>query len=269
MATIATDSLDAYEALAEHYDDFTAGYDHERWWQALSGLLTQHGWTGRDVLDAACGTGRSTVPLVARGYAVTACDLSPGMLARARAVLGDAAEVLEADVCALPDIGPFDLVTCLDDAVNYLVGDGALEAALCGFARVLRPGGFLVFDANTLRAYREAFARCHAVDGAGVFMCWRGEGMASGDRASATIEIFESAGDGLWRRRESRHEQRHHPQARVRALLAAAGFEVLAVVGQQPGCVLGPSAREDHDTKAVYVARRAPTERRGPMITEP
>lgn len=41
----------------------------------------------------------------------------------------------------------------------------------------------------------------------------------------------------------------------MRALLAAAGFDVLAVVGQQPGCVLTDTAREDEDTKAVYVAR--------------
>ena len=264
MATITTDARHAYEALAPHYDDFTAGYDHERWWRALGGLVAAHGWTGQTVLDAACGTGRSTVPLVARGYAVTACDLSAGMLARAETALGGGAELLEADIRDLPEIGPFDLVTCLDDAVNYLVGEDDLEAALRSFARVLAPGGFLVFDANTLRAYREAFARCHVVDRGAAFLCWRGEGLSgpgAPDLATATIEIFEPAGDGLWRRRASRHVQRHHPQPQVRALLAAAGFDVLAVVGQRPGCVLGPVAREDEDTKAVYVAR-LPAERR-------
>ena len=264
MTTCTTDPRLAYEALADHYDEFTAGYDHERWWRALGGLLAAHGWAGQTVLDAACGTGRSTRPLIERGYAVTACDLSPGMLARAHAALGGGAELLEADVCDLPALGPFDLVTCLDDAVNYLVADGALEAALRSFARVLRPGGFLLFDANTRRAYRETFARCHVVDRGAAFLCWRGEGMsAPSGLAAATIEIFEPAPDGLWRRRESRHVQRHHPQPEVRALLAAAGFDVLAVVGQRPGCVLTGIAREDEDTKAVYLARLS-SDGRGP-----
>ena len=43
---------------------------------------------GERVLDVACGTGKSFMPFLARGWDVTACDLSPAMLARAATVAG-------------------------------------------------------------------------------------------------------------------------------------------------------------------------------------
>lgn len=44
-------------------------------------------------LDFGCGTGRMTKLLLAKGYRVTAYDLSPGMLAQARAVIGERRDV--------------------------------------------------------------------------------------------------------------------------------------------------------------------------------
>ena len=40
--------------------------------------------SGSSILDMGCGTGRHSVELAKRGYAVTGVDLSAGMLAEAR-----------------------------------------------------------------------------------------------------------------------------------------------------------------------------------------
>src|SRR4051812_5012012 len=102
-------ALEAYDGLAPHYDAFTAGYDYERWIDALEGLAIEHGLGGSRVLDVACGTGKSFLPMVERGYEVVACDLSPGMVERAREkVLGTAVELLVADMRSLPELGAFD-----------------------------------------------------------------------------------------------------------------------------------------------------------------
>src|SRR3954447_12132766 len=77
-------ALEAYDGLAPHYDAFTAGYDYERWLDALEELAHEHGLVGRRLLDVACGTGKSFLPMHDRGYEVVACDLSPGMVSRAR-----------------------------------------------------------------------------------------------------------------------------------------------------------------------------------------
>src|SRR5512144_1938406 len=98
----------AYDALASTYDAFTADYDYERWLCVLHDLTAEHGARGRRLLDIACGTGRSFEPMLRRGYEVTACDISPAMVARAAARLdGWGGRVAVADMRDLPAWGPF------------------------------------------------------------------------------------------------------------------------------------------------------------------
>src|SRR5215212_7437646 len=125
-------ALSAYDGLAPHYDAFTAGYDYDRWLGALEELAGEHGLRGRRLFDVACGTGKSFLPMLERGYEVVACDLSPGMVERAQGKAGAAADVFVADMRELPAVGVFDLVTCLDDAVNYLTTPADLRAAMRG-----------------------------------------------------------------------------------------------------------------------------------------
>jgi SAM-dependent methyltransferase len=155
----ANPALAAYEAMAPHYDCFTDGYAHAELARGLHQRLLGFGLEGRDALDVACGTGKSTAPLIELGYRVSACDLSPEMLVLARSRLGDIASLFVADMRALPDVGPYDVAFCLDDAVNYLLTDEDLQAAMGSIASVLRPGGLVVFDTNSLATYRGAFAR--------------------------------------------------------------------------------------------------------------
>jgi SAM-dependent methyltransferase len=251
---------DPYDELARHYDTFTAGHDHERWLDLLEELALDHGLRGRRLLDVGCGTGKSFLTMLERGYDVVACDLSPEMVARAQQkVQGARAEVLVADMRALPEFGTFDLVTCLDDAMNYLLSPDQLRATLEGFARNLRPGGIAIFDANNLRAYRLFYAGTHAHDSEGAFFCMRGEGapdIEPGDTAALCIEIFSPSGGGLYERTRSRHLQRHHPRAEVEQAVAEASLELVAVRGLAPGPRLTPDADEDADTKTVYLTRK-------------
>jgi SAM-dependent methyltransferase len=265
MATIDVDpALSAYEALAPFYNAYTADYGHERWLGNLESRAVDLGLDGNELLDVACGTGHSFLPLLARGYEVTACDISPSMAERAAAAAAElgGADVRVADMRELPRLGAFDLVTCLDDALNYLLSDEELEEAMHGFARNLRPGGLVVFDLNTLGTYRGFFTRDAAVDSDGTFFCWRGEAdedAAPGVLASSTIEVFfPAAGDnGSWRRTRSRHVQRHHSPAHLRELLGRAGHELLDLRGQVTGEFLDPDPSEDRHVKFVYFARRS------------
>src|SRR6185295_19871710 len=96
-------------------------------------------------------TGKSFLEMLPRGWRVTACDISPSMLARAREKAGDAVELTVADMTELPEFGEFDLVWALDDAVNYLLGTEELRRALAGMRTNLATTGLLLFDVNTLR----------------------------------------------------------------------------------------------------------------------
>jgi SAM-dependent methyltransferase len=252
-------ALGSYEALAPHYDTFTSGYDHERWLGELERLARSHGLSGTRALDAACGTGKSFLPLLRRGYTVTACDSSPAMVSRAREAAPAGTTVLEADLRTLPRLGEFDLVTCLDDVVNHLLSEEDLTAALAGIARNLAAGGVLVFDANTIRTYRTAFCSDRAVEGEDVFLCWRAGGLQEAGGAlfaEASVDIFTRGEASGWERTRSRHVQRHWSAAALRAAAEDAGLELVASVGQRTGARLEPTADEESHTKTVHVARR-------------
>ena len=247
----------AYEVLARRYDLLTGSYDHETWLCALEALALAHGLRGRRVLDVACGTGKSFLPLLGRGYAVTATDLSPAMLAQARAK-APGVELVEADMCELPALGEFDLVTCLDDALNYLDDIDDVRSALAGMRRHLAPAGLAIWDVNTEAMYRGAFSTTWAVEDEEALVLWRGD--TSGN---VVIDVFESAPDGGWLRTTSSHRQRHWPAALIASTAEAAGLHVMAVRGQHEGARLTDELDETCHPKAVFLACRDDREHEG------
>lgn len=111
------DAREAYDRLAPAYDALTADYCHERWLDELERLALRHGLAGRRVLDVACGTGKSFLPLLAKGYRVVACDISEAMLAVA-APKAPGVRLVHTDMRRLGRLGTFDLVTCLTELVT-------------------------------------------------------------------------------------------------------------------------------------------------------
>ena len=155
LLTLDSDAAPAYAVLAPASDLLTADYAYGHWLAALERLARRHGLVGRRLLDVACGTGKSFMPLLERGFEVTACDISPEMVAEARHKAAGRAELHVADMRRLPVLGEFDLITCLDDAINHLLGPDELADAFDCLRANLAPSGLLVFDVNTLAAYRE------------------------------------------------------------------------------------------------------------------
>jgi SAM-dependent methyltransferase len=215
------------------------------------------GATGPRVLDIACGTGRSFAPLLGQGYEISACDISLGMLsvARRRFDLG-ARRVFVADMRDLPECGPFDLITCLDDAVNYLCSPAELARAFRCIARVLHRDGVLLFDTNTLQTYRSAFASTSEIYAGAERFLWRGLGSpfaAPGAQAAAVVE--RAGGDFI--ETIATHRQRHYAIDEVVGLLASAGLAADAIVGQSTGCRVNRGADDLRETKTVFLARRS------------
>ena len=100
------------------------------------------------VLDVSCGIGTQALGLAARGYEVTASDLSGGAIARARREAADRSLSVAFSVADMRDCFShhgtgFDVVVTADNSLPHLVGDD-LVGALSGFQRCLRPGGAVV-----------------------------------------------------------------------------------------------------------------------------
>jgi SAM-dependent methyltransferase len=103
--------------------------------------------SGRRVLEYGCGTGANTIDLARCGASVTGIDISPVAvgIARERVVAAGFAErvelhVMNAEALDLPD-DTFDMV-CGCSVIHHL----DLDACYREISRVLRPGGFAIFD---------------------------------------------------------------------------------------------------------------------------
>jgi SAM-dependent methyltransferase len=106
------------------------------------------------VLELAAGTGRLAVPLAQAGHPVTAVDLDPAMLERARS-RRDAAgldderlRLVEADLLGLelPDAGRYGLAFIALNSLMLLGSRSAQREAVATLARHLAPGGLAVVD---------------------------------------------------------------------------------------------------------------------------
>jgi SAM-dependent methyltransferase len=247
--------------MAPVYDDFTAHHDYEGWLTDLLVALERHGLAGKRLLDVGCGTGKSFMPMLPRGWEVTACDISPAMLELAREKAGETVRLEVADMLALPHFGEFDLVWALDDAINYLLSPEELERALVGMRANLGPGGLLLFDVNELLAYRTFFAETVVVERDGRRLVWTGlaaPDVAPGSICESRLEVMpDGTGAAAGEVSAMTHRQRHFTEAEVLAALEGAGLECLDVYGIYTDGILKQPLDVSTHTKAIYIARSA------------
>jgi malonyl-CoA O-methyltransferase len=114
---------------------------------------------GRTSLDAGCGTGRYIRLLRQRGARATGIDLSAAMLSRTGT---ERCHVARGDIRRLPITSmSVDIVVC-----GLALGDVPdLDDAVAELARVLRPGGRLVYSVVHPIGERAGWSRTFAVAG--------------------------------------------------------------------------------------------------------
>jgi SAM-dependent methyltransferase len=246
----------AYDDLAAVYDLLTADYDHAAWLAVIEREARALGLRGRTVLDVACGTGSSFLPLMSKGYDVTGCDNSAEMLAIAARKAPDARLEL-ADIRALPELGRFDLLLSLDDVLNHLLEADDLVRTFAGMRRNLAPGGIAVWDTNTLGMYGSSETAARVVSSGDPFVLWEvrvPDDLPAGGSIEVVTHAFSAGERETWARRTAVVRQRHWPDAEIRSGAAAAGLTIRAVRGQTRGVALHPDADEDEHTKLLYFA---------------
>ncbi len=247
-----------YEHVAPFYDAFTAHHDYERWLPRLVNAAEARGLRGRRLLDVGCGTGKSFLPLLRRGWEVTGCDLSSSMLARAGAKANGRVRLEVADMRSLPRFGRFDLVWCIDDAVNYMLDVDELVRCLCGLRGNLAPGGLVLFDLNTLRTYRTFYVETQVQDNSAHQLIWRGHASpdtAPGSQVEATFEVVPANGQPPAAASRAVHRQRHFQPHEVVATCERAGLDSVAVFGHGLDGHLEQPLDEARHTKAIFIAQ--------------
>lgn len=122
--------------------------DANRLKNAVEVELCERFLLGRDVLDVGIGTGRASLPLIAKGYALSGTDSSQAMLDEClRLAAGQPITLRQGDVQQLPfDDQSFDSLISL----NVMTHFPHIEKVLAEWKRVVRPGGRLIFDIYSL-----------------------------------------------------------------------------------------------------------------------
>ena len=221
------------------------------------------------ILELAAGSGRLAVPLAAAGHQVTAIDIDPAMLARAReraAIEGVPAgrlELVEADLLGLEPSDPprHALAYIALNSLMLLATRDGQRRAISVLAAHLRPRGLAAVDAWVPDA--EDLAR---FDGR-VFHEWVREDPATGalvtksgsalhDASSGTLiltAVFEQATQGEAARRWVRQDRLRLISAdELAAFAEEAGLRVELIAGGYDLTPLGPGSE-----RAILVAERS------------
>ena len=231
--------------LASVLDRFAPFYDDDyRHYQAdLELVLALAEECGDPVLELGCGTGRVLAPLAAHGCQVTGVDISPALLAVARARLaaaGHSVTLVQADLRGLKLQGrPFSFAFCTSNTLMHIADPEGQLDVLRGAHRHLRRQGRLLIDLFNPDIARliqvdgvvELADHWHSDSGAQVLK-WSVRRLDLAEQLQETLFIYEEiAPDGTVRRTACPFTLRFLWRNEAELMLAAAGFELEAVWG--------------------------------------
>lgn len=243
--------MSGYCGAARIYDAVNADIDYSAWADFIADGLSRFG-AGRAepglLLDLACGTGRLTRELAARGFDMTGVDSSPEMLEIARRRCGGDVLLLCQDMRELELYGTVGAVVCVLDSVNHLTGEGDLDRCFSHVHNYLVPGGVFIFDINTRQRFENSYGELAylfpgtAADGRETFCAWQNDYDPDTGICDFGVTVFEETkpGSGLYARTDDEWSERYYSIREITAALGRCGMRTAALAGAEEGELLPP-----------------------------
>jgi SAM-dependent methyltransferase len=212
------------------------------------------------VLELGCGSGLLTERLAAAGLAVVGVDASRAMLRRARARCAARAgrvRLLARDFARLRLPPVHGLALACHDVLNHLPSEAALRRALGPVRRALAPGGALVFDALTERAFATYWPdNVHRLEGPHGDLWMDCDWDARLRRGTVRMTAYVKRGRGRYARQETTLHEWAHDDGRLARALFAAGFDE---VWRRPWSAWAEASRSEPPERALWCGRLAGT----------
>lgn len=273
---------EGYHALAAVYDRLNADIDYVRWGGFMERCFDRYLPARPEiVLDLACGTGRMTFSLADRGYDMIGIDGSADMLAVAYEKSTDrtirildmtgtdelpagmtAPLFLQQDMRAFELYGTVDAVVSCLDSINYLCGDGDLDACLACIHLYLAPGGLLIFDVNSPYKFAHTYGNNAYIledtisegdgsSGARTAYCgWQNEFDPATGLCRFYLSVFSEQADGTYRREDEEQTERCYSKEELTGALDRAGFDLCGIFSDFDFSPVKP------DTERWYIVAR-------------
>lgn len=235
---------EGYEAIARVYDKLNAEIDYTAWadfFEACFDRYLPH--RPELLLDLACGTGRMTLELAARGYDMIGVDGSADMLGEALLQNDGRYNILwlQQDMRSFELYGTVGAVSCCLDSLNYLLTPEDLSKCFSTTHNYLDPNGLFLFDMNTPYKFEHVYGNNAYVledeivweDGerSAVYCGWQNTYHSESGLCDFDLSLFEEDADGRYRRSDEHQVERCYDLETVKKCLADAGFELLGVWG--------------------------------------
>lgn len=143
--------VEPYSVFAKYYHEILFYVEYEAWYDYIDRLIEKHSVNMQRVCDVSCGDGIFVERLLRKGINVFGSDLSGDFInkAKERVQPCERERFQKADMTELSCGEPYTAIFSLHDSVNYLTSKKALEKFFINSARILSPGGFLIFDVST------------------------------------------------------------------------------------------------------------------------
>lgn len=231
------ENYEGYEAVARVYDKLNAEVDYKTWADFFEKCFEKYLKARPElVLDLACGTGRMTRELAARGYDMIGVDGSEDMLSEAMY-----SYEREGILYLLQDMREFELygtvgaVVCCLDSINYLLTEDDLRATFATVHNYLDPDGLFIFDVNSPHKFKNVYGDNAYVlededeEGRAVFCGWQNSFDEERGICDFYLSIFEEDEDGAYIRSDEHQRERCYSLDVLKKALESTGMEFLGV----------------------------------------
>ena len=223
--------MSGYSVFAQYYDDLTQNVNYGQRAGYFCDLLSYLKHPAGLVLDLACGTGSLTIELMKRGLDVYGADGSCAMLSAAqqKAAEEDLSILFLCQSMQKLDLyGTVDTVICALDSINHLTSEQEVLAAFRRVSLFLNPGGYFIFDMNTLYKHRHVLAnQTFVYDTESVYCVWQNHYEEKTDRVGISLDFFGKEGS-LYRRSSEHFYERAYSTEKIQELLCTAGLKPVA-----------------------------------------
>lgn len=225
--------MEVYESFARVYDELMDEVPYEEWADFIRQKLGEYAIREGLMLELGCGTGKMMELMGDAGFDMIGVDSSVEMLQIAQEKSQEGNKdflYLWQDMREFELYGTVRAVISICDSINYITNPEELTQVFRLVNNYLDPGGFFIFDLNTVYKYRELLGDTTIAENReeGSFI-WENSYFEEDQINEYDLTLFIRQEDGRFRKYEETHYQRAYELETVKNLLEKSGLKLEAV----------------------------------------